>query len=64
MKNALEEASLYKTRFLANMSHEIRTPINAIIGFNEMILRENRDEEIQNYAKDVKSAADMLLMLV
>lgn len=64
MKNALEEASLYKTRFLANMSHEIRTPINAIVGFNEMILRENKDAEIQNYAKDVKSAADMLLMLV
>lgn len=64
MKNALEEANRYKTRFLANMSHEIRTPINAIIGFNEMILRENQDENIDRYAKDVQGAADVLLMLV
>lgn len=64
MKMALEAANQSKSHFLANMSHEIRTPINAIIGFNEMILRENKDPNIQDYAKDVKSAADALLLLV
>ena len=29
-----------KSRFLAQMSHEIRTPINAVLGMNEMILRD------------------------
>ncbi|MCR5800949.1 MAG: response regulator [Lachnospiraceae bacterium] len=58
---ALSEA---KTKFLASMSHEIRTPINSILGMNEMILRENKDPEIDEYASSVKSAGNMLLMLV
>ena len=53
-----------QTKFLANMSHEIRTPINAIIGMNEMILRENDNPEIEDYAKNIKSASNMLLGLV
>lgn len=53
-----------KAQFLANMSHEIRTPINTIIGMNEMILRENEDEEIAEYARNVQSAGKMLLGLV
>jgi signal transduction histidine kinase/DNA-binding NarL/FixJ family response regulator len=53
-----------KTRFLASMSHEIRTPINAILGMNEMILRENRDPAIGEYSRNIKSSGKMLLMLV
>lgn len=50
--------------FLANMSHEIRTPINAIIGMNEMILRESADEEVKQYAHNIQSASNMLLGLI
>ncbi len=53
-----------KTRFLASMSHEIRTPINAILGMNEMILRENTDRTIEDYSRNIKSSGKMLLMLV
>ena len=53
-----------KTQFLASMSHEIRTPINAILGMNEMILRENKDPVIADYADSVKNSGQMLLMLV
>ena len=35
-----DAANKAKSNFLSNMSHEIRTPINAILGMNEMILRE------------------------
>ncbi|MCR5268776.1 MAG: response regulator [Lachnospiraceae bacterium] len=58
------DLSQAKTRFLASMSHEIRTPINAVLGMNEMILRENRDPVIDEYARSVKSSGKMLLMLV
>ncbi len=53
-----------QAKFLANMSHEIRTPINAVIGMNEMILRESKDKEVQNYAGNIKSASNMLLRLI
>lgn len=53
-----------QAKFLANMSHEIRTPINAVIGMNEMILRESKDKEILDYAGNIKSASNMLLRLI
>ena len=53
-----------KTRFLAGMSHEIRTPINSILGMNEMILKENKDEVIAEYARTVRSSGRLLLSLV
>ena len=49
-KMIADTANRAKSDFLANMSHEIRTPINAVIGMNEMILRECRDETIREYA--------------
>lgn len=53
-----------QAKFLANMSHEIRTPINAIIGMNEMILRENKDDDIMDYSRNIQSASNMLLGLI
>ncbi len=59
-----EKAGEAKTSFLSNMSHEIRTPINAIIGLNEMVLRESSDEAILGYANDISSAGSSLLGIV
>lgn len=53
-----------KGRFLANMSHEIRTPINAVLGMDEMILRESGEKEIRAYAMDIYTAGHTLLSLV
>ncbi|MBQ9765447.1 MAG: response regulator [Lachnospiraceae bacterium] len=53
-----------KAQFLANMSHEIRTPINTIIGMNEMILRENSDEDTLEYAHNIQNSSKMLLGLI
>ena len=53
-----------KSKFLAQMSHEIRTPINAVIGMNEMILRENGNQSIRQYSENIKSAGNTLLSLI
>lgn len=46
------------------MSHEIRTPINAVLGMNEMILRESKEGHILDYSKKIKTAGQRLLDLV
>lgn len=63
-KAKAERASQAKSDFLANMSHEIRTPINAIVGMDEMILREYQDKELMEYASNIQSAAKTLLSLI
>ena len=57
-------ASEAKSAFLSNMSHEIRTPINAVLGMNEMILRECDDKNILGYSESIRSAGSTLLGLV
>ena len=75
-----ESANHAKSDFLANMSHEIRTPINAVLGMNEMIMREGRKAQdltrgstqdirqtlrnIVVYAGDVENAGHNLLAIV
>ena len=79
-KMIAEQANHAKSDFLANMSHEIRTPINAVIGMNEMILRESleaRDDlpvdrgsirnvfsDICSYSGNIESAGKSLLSII
>ncbi|MCR5356620.1 MAG: response regulator [Lachnospiraceae bacterium] len=63
-RDIADSANAAKSRFLANMSHEIRTPINAILGMDEMILRESEEKPIRLYASDIMSAGRTLLSLI
>ncbi len=63
-KLAAENANRAKSDFLANMSHEIRTPINSVIGMNEMVLRETKESNIREYAKNIEYASKSLLSLI
>ena len=57
-------ASEAKSSFLSNMSHEIRTPINAVLGMNEMVLRESDEPSIIEYSENIRTAGNTLLGLV
>lgn len=60
----LQREDKEKTRFFANMSHELRAPINVIMGMNEIIFRNSKEEKIREFAEDIKNASKTLLQLV
>jgi len=64
MAHAAKAASIAKSQFLSGMSHEIRTPINAVLGMDEMILRETQEEQTREYAQNIRTAGTTLLGLV
>ena len=63
-----ERANLAKSRFLATMSHELRTPLNVIIGFSEMLTKENvmalDAARRQDYAQLINESGHHLLAVV
>ena len=79
-KEAADQANAAKGEFLANMSHEIRTPINAMLGMNEMVMRESAEAggasrmpgqaarkafaRIREYAANIDNAGRSLLSIV
>ncbi|MBP5331802.1 MAG: response regulator [Lachnospiraceae bacterium] len=63
-RNKADDANRAKSLFLANMSHEIRTPLNAVLGMNEMILREAKVPELVNYAENIHTSGTVLLNLI
>ncbi len=63
-RHEADAANEAKGKFLAQMSHEIRTPINVVLGMDEMILRESKEENVREYAMDIHTAGQSLLSLI
>jgi signal transduction histidine kinase/ActR/RegA family two-component response regulator len=65
-KEEAESASSAKSQFLANMSHEIRTPLNAILGFTDILLRDDDGANVQrtDFLETIKGSGKHLLALV
>ncbi|MFO1329217.1 MAG: PAS domain-containing protein [Rubrivivax sp.] len=63
-RETAEAANRAKSTFLANMSHEIRTPLNAIIGFNHVLLRDERDDAQRNRLHKSLDAAQHLSQVI
>jgi PAS domain S-box-containing protein len=64
-KEKAEQADKLKTVFLANMSHEIRTPLNAIIGFSDILEKNNVDNTSrQTYLHIIRERGYHLLNII
>lgn len=61
---AANQANEAKSYFLSTMSHDIRTPLNAIIGMNEMILRDSHEDSTLSYAESIRAAGNTLLGII
>ena len=60
-----KERNKAKTSLLSNVSHDIRTPMNAIIGYTNLALMNNEEEdEIEGYLKNIKTSSEYLMLLL
>lgn len=64
LKEKADAANQFKSAFLANMSHEIRTPIHAIIGFSELVMKEEISEDTKEKLDMIKSSSHNLLAII
>src|SRR5207253_3114208 len=64
-EQSLQQANRAKSVFLANMSHEIRTPMNAILGFSQLMLRDQDVTPRQcQYLGTINRSGEHLLALI
>jgi signal transduction histidine kinase/DNA-binding NarL/FixJ family response regulator len=64
-KEAAEAANHAKSTFLANVSHELRTPLNSILGYTQLLLRDqNQAEEKRRRLTTVLSSGEHLLNMI
>ncbi|NBC16422.1 MAG: PAS domain S-box protein [Bacteroidetes bacterium] len=64
-KEAAEAANRAKSEFLANMSHELRTPLNGILGYAQILRRNERLTDAQRSGLEViEQSGQHLLTLI
>jgi len=64
-KDKAEESDRLKTEFINNMSHEIRTPMNGILGFTELLVNPDLNEDKRKYfVKIIKNSGYQLLQII
>jgi len=60
----IKAANKSKSNFLSVMSHEIRTPLNAIIGFVQLLKKDETDPKKQKYLETVDKSSQMLTNVI
>jgi signal transduction histidine kinase/CheY-like chemotaxis protein len=59
-----ESANRYKNTFISRMSHELRTPLNAVIGFGQVLERQELSEDQRDSVDHILKGGHHLLGLI
>lgn len=64
-RDRAEESERLKSSFLANLSHEVRTPLNSIIGFSNLLKKENLSlEKIRHYSSIIAGSGSQIAEII
>jgi CheY-like chemotaxis protein/nitrogen-specific signal transduction histidine kinase len=64
-REELEQIQAMRDQFIASVSHELRTPMNAILGFNELLLSRIHDRpEALKVLNHTRHSADHLMTVI
>ncbi len=64
-REELEHTSAMREHFIATVSHELRTPMNAILGFNALLLAQVQDKpEALKVLNHTRQSADHLMTVI
>ncbi len=63
-RDLAETSDVSKSQFLAKVSHELLTPINTIIGFNELLIEIESNDQKLNKMNVISHSSKTLLQLV
>jgi signal transduction histidine kinase/ActR/RegA family two-component response regulator len=64
LRKIADKANEEKSRFLAMMSHEVRNPLNVILGYTELINKEETSKTVKEYLKYLTVSGENLKVIV
>ena len=64
MMNEVRQTAQAKSDLLASISHEIRMPLTGILGFTDILLSTELNQEQRGYADNIKMSGEVLLSLL
>jgi len=67
LNDELKKVNLSKDRFISVLAHDLKSPFNSLLGFSELLtenIAELRKDEIENFARQIHSSAEITYLLL
>lgn len=61
---SIEEQRADRESFLVNMTHEMRTPLNAVLGKNNIIINDTKEQETLKLSKEINTSGKIILAMI